>query len=56
MDCKRPEKNKETGQWEVWDFAYIEDGEKYYEVHRFWEYKEAIEFWKSRNPKTNKTQ
>lgn len=39
------------GKWEVWDFAYEENGERYYELHEFWEYKDAIEFWKIRNPK-----
>jgi len=51
MDCQRPTKNEETGKWEVWDFAYEENGERYYELHEFWEYKDAIEFWKIRNPK-----
>ena len=51
MDCQRPIKNKETGKWEVWDFAYEENGERYYELHEFFEYKDAIEFWKIRNPK-----
>lgn len=44
-------KNEETGKWEVWDFAYEENGERHYELHEFWEYKDAIEFWKIRNPK-----
>ena len=44
-------KNNETGKWEVWDFAYEENGERYYELHEFFEYKDAIEFWKIRNPK-----
>lgn len=51
MNCQRPIKNEETGKWEVWDFAYKEKGEMYYEVHEFWEYEGAIEFWKTRNPK-----
>jgi hypothetical protein len=51
MNCERPVKNEETGKWEVWDFAYLENGERHYELHEFWEYKDAIEFWKSRNPK-----
>jgi hypothetical protein len=51
MDCQRPTKNEETGKWEVWDFAYEENGERYYELHEFFEYKDAIEFWKIRNPK-----
>lgn len=37
MDCQRPIKNKETGKWEVWDFAYEENGERYYELHEFFE-------------------
>jgi hypothetical protein len=53
MDCQRPIKNKETGRWEVWVFAYEEDGERYYERHEYWEYKDAIEFWKKNNPKIN---
>ena len=28
-----------------------ENGERYYELHEFFEYKDAIEFWKIRNPK-----
>ena len=55
MDCQRPVKNKETNQWEVWDFAYEENGERYYELHKFFTYKEAIEFWKVRNTKLNAT-
>lgn len=55
MDCQRPVKNKKTNKWEVWDFAYIENGERYYELHEFFTYKEAIEFWKIRNPKPNAT-
>lgn len=51
MDCQRPIKNEKTNKWEVWDFAYEENGERYYELHEFWEYKDAIEFWKIRNPK-----
>ena len=51
MDCQRPIKNKETGKWGVWDFAYEENGERYYELHEFFEYNDAIEFWKIRNPK-----
>lgn len=51
MDCQKPVKNPNTSKWEVWDFAYEEKGERHYEVHRFWTYKEAIEFWKTRNPK-----
>lgn len=51
MDCQRPTKNEETGKWEVWDFVYEENNERYYELHEFWEYKDAIEFWKTRNPK-----
>ena len=51
MDCQRPVKNEETGKWDVWDFDYEENGERYYERHQFWEFKDAIEFWKSRNPK-----
>ena len=51
MNCQRPTKNEETEKWEVWDFAYEENGERYYELHEFWEYKDAIEFWKTRNPK-----
>jgi hypothetical protein len=52
MNCQRPIKNKESGKWEVWDFTYEEDGGRYYELHEFWIYKDAIEFWKIRNPKT----
>jgi hypothetical protein len=51
MDCQRPVKNKETNKWEVWDFAYVENNERMYELHKFFTYKEAIEFWKVRNPK-----
>ena len=51
MDCQRPIWNKDTGKWEVWDFAYVENDERHYEVHRFFEYKDAIEFWKINNPK-----
>lgn len=54
MKCQRPVKNEETGKWEVWDFAYIENNERYYELHEFWSYQEAIDFWKVRNPKTHK--
>lgn len=28
MDCQRPIKNEKTGKWEVWDFAYRENGER----------------------------
>jgi len=51
MDCQRPVKNKETNKWEVWDFAYVENNERMYELHEFSSPKEAIEFWKLRNPK-----
>lgn len=51
MDCQRPTKNEETGKWEVWDFVYEENNERCYELHEFWEYKDAIEFWKTRNAK-----
>jgi len=54
MDCQRPVKNKKTNQWEVWDFAYIEKGERHYEVHKYFEFDEAMNFWKTRNPKTIK--
>lgn len=53
MDCQKPVKDESTGKWIVWDFAYEEKGERYYEKHEFWEYKEAMEFWKIRNPKIN---
>ena len=39
--------NPETKQWEVWDFAYVELGKRYYELHIFWTFKEAIDFWKN---------
>jgi hypothetical protein len=51
MDCQRPIKNEKTNMWEVWDFSYEEDGERYYELHEYFEYKDAIDFWKIRNPK-----
>lgn len=51
MDCQRPVKNKETNKWEVWMFAYEENGERYYTLHTFWDYKDAIEFWKLNNGK-----
>ena len=47
MKCERPIYNPETKQWEVWDFAYEENGERYYELHIFWTFKEAIDFWKN---------
>jgi hypothetical protein len=53
MNCERPIENEKTNKWEVWDFAYEEKGERHYEVHEFFSYKEAIEFWKTRNPKQN---
>ena len=53
MNCERPIKNEKTNKWEVWDFAYEEKGERHYEIHEFFSYKEAIEFWKTRNPKQN---
>ena len=53
MDCQKPNRNPYTNQWEVWDFAYEEAGERHYEVHTFWTFKEAMEFWKIRNPKTD---
>ena len=51
MKCERPIYNPETKKWEVWDFAYEEVGERHYELHTFWTFKEAIDFWKLRNPK-----
>jgi hypothetical protein len=54
MDCQRPIYNEETQKWEVWDFAYEEDGERFYEHHDFFEFKDAIDFWKRMNPKPNK--
>ena len=27
MDCQRPTRNEENGKWEVWDFAYEENGD-----------------------------
>ena len=47
MKCRRPEYNHTSGQWAVWDFSYEENGERYYELHPFWTFKEAIDFWKS---------
>ena len=44
MKCERPIYNPETKQWEVWDFSYEENGERYYELHPFWTFKEAIDF------------
>ena len=55
MNCQRPVKNKETNKWEVWDFSHIENSERHYELHEFFTYKDAIEFWKVRNPKFNNT-
>lgn len=54
MKCERPICNPETKKWEVWDFAYVEHGKRYYELHTFWTFKEAIDFWKQINylPKT----
>jgi hypothetical protein len=46
MDCQRPIKNEKTNKWEVWDFAYEENGERFYEVHEHWTFDEAIEDWK----------
>lgn len=37
--------NQETGQWEIWDFAYQENDESFYEVHKFWDYFEAIKYY-----------
>ena len=54
MNCERPIKNEKKNKWEVLDFAYEENGERYYELHEFFSYKEAIEFWKTRNPKQTK--
>lgn len=51
MDCQRPVLNKETNKWEVWDFSHIKNGERYYELHEFFTFKEAIDFWKIRNNK-----
>ena len=54
MKCERPIYNLETKQWEVWDFAYVEHGKRYHELHTFWTFKEALDFWKQINylPKT----
>ena len=54
MKCRRPEYNHTSEQWEVWDVAYEEDGEQYFEVHSFFSFGEAIEFWKTINPKQPK--
>ena len=51
MDCQRPVYDDKTNRWEVWDFAYEEGGVRMYERHTFFVFQEAIEFWKSRNPK-----
>jgi len=51
MDCQRPVKNKETNKWEVWDYSYTENNVRWYEHHEFFTFKEAIKFWKVRNPK-----
>lgn len=51
MKMPRPVKNENTGKWEIWHFAYEENGENHYELHEFWEYKDAIEFWKIHNTK-----
>lgn len=51
MDCQRPVKNKKTNMWEVYDFVYVENNERHYELHEFFTFKEAIEFWKIRNVK-----
>lgn len=48
---QRPVRDKETNKWLVWDFAYEKDGHKYYELHEFWEEKDAIEFWKMHHTK-----
>lgn len=49
MDCQRP--IKENNKWVVYDFAYEENGHRFYEKHEFWDYEDAISFWKTRNPK-----
>ena len=54
MKTERPIYNEHTNQWEIWDFAYEENEERHYEVHKFWSYKEAIDYWKILNPKNNK--
>jgi hypothetical protein len=54
MKAERPIYNEQTNQWEIWDFVYEENNEKYYELHTFWSYKEAIDYWKILNPKNNK--
>ena len=51
MDCQRPVKNIETNMWEVWDFSHVENNIRHYELHKFFTFKEAIEFWKNRNSK-----
>jgi len=40
--------------YEIWYFSYEENGERYYEVHKYWSYREAIESWKKYNPKIKK--
>lgn len=54
MDRQRPIRNLETGMWEVWDFAYEEDGVRYYDLHTFWDFKDAIKFWNITNKKKSK--
>jgi len=51
MKTQYPTKNLKTGKYEIWDFAYEENGERFYELHEFYSFNEAIEYWKTINPK-----
>lgn len=52
MNCQRPVKNEKSNKWEVLDFSYEENGERYYELHEFFEYKDAIDFLENKKSKT----
>lgn len=45
MKTHQPQFNSEINQWEIWDYAYTENGEDYFEVHRFWTYLEAVKYY-----------
>ena len=40
-----PQFNSEINQWEIWDYSYTENGEDFFEVHRFWTYLEAVKYF-----------
>jgi hypothetical protein len=45
MKTHEPQFNPDNNQWEIWDYAYTENSEDHFEVHRFWTYLEVVKYY-----------